>query len=200
MKQITSLIAAAALSLSLSACSGGSSAASKLNGTWTGEPVAIDGDSVSIDGISVYTFDYHGQKHGNVALSSMLSIDAPLCPTDSLLSTGWITAAGLASMQGTYSLRDNGIALKLDPATFQLIIDDEATRLTFDTVNPEEMPGYTDMRDSCAKVLRNSLPELIRDNMLRDTIMSDITFTNDIFTALLPSSSDPVTFRRQIQE
>lgn len=198
MKLFPSLFTALLVAATLSSCGGGS--ARKLNGSWTGEPSAIDSEEISIDCIPVYTFDSTGDNCGNVSLTSMLSIETPLWPTDSLMSSGWITAAGLASMQGTYRLADNGIYLRFDTTTFQLIVDDEATRLTFDTVNPEEMPGYVTMRDSCAQMLRTSLPSLILSTISRDSVMTDITFTKDLFTATLPASGRSETFRRQVQK
>lgn len=182
----------------VASCNGKNSTAKNLDGTWTGMPLTISDDSISMDYIPIITFEHQSGATGNVTVTAMLSVETRLNPSDSTGVTGWMSAAALATITGSYRVADNDrITLDLNPSSLTLTLDDDATRLTFDTLNPSEMPTYTAMRDSCAALLRSRIYAPVAATLEGDSLLSHLVILGDQFTAALPSQADPIPFRRQ---
>lgn len=188
-----SVIAIAAM---LASCGGKSSTAKKIEGSWTGMPTTVVNDSVSIDYIPTYTFIHSEGATGRVTITAMISSETTIEPKDSLGSRMWVTAAALAKIDGDYTI-DDSIVFDLNPNTFEVTLDNEATRLTFDNLNPSEVENYIALRDSCAEILRAMLPTIVRPSLVCDTVLTHPTMTRDILVATSTASPEPVSLRRQ---
>lgn len=181
----------------LSSCGGKGSLTKTLEGSWRGEPLVLDCDSVSADAIFTYTFSPTEDTAGTVEITALISAESTVTPADTLLADVEVTSAGFASVSGRYEVESKkSIAFFPEDSTFDIQVTPDGTRLAFMAINSEDLDCYTTLRDSIASVMRARLYEAVKSEFAKQNGWNDITCTPTVLSCLTGEGDAVHIFRK----
>lgn len=174
--------------------------AEALEGSWRGAPEQIDVDSLYIDYIPTYTFQYGDEASGSLQLMTLMSVETfAKSEIDSLVTIS-ITAAPTATISGSYKVDDDKtIHLDFSRKSFKLLLDNPSVRLTYNTLVPEDSV-YLMERDSIASRLSEKLRELMIDRICADDEFRSVEISNNVMEVTPSSCSERLTLSRLPKE
>lgn len=184
MKKILMMALPLLTAVVLGACDEKSRLAADVEGTWTGAPERIfvsDAATSSVTRVITFT---RGDKDSpsTVSIDAMFAVEMPLPATDSIVQPISVTAAGTATVEGTWqAIDDDEIAVVLDRSTLKVNVDPDAVTLSAGPLTtPESAVGA--LKPAVALEVQHHITKAMNESIHEFNKIDDIKIKNNIMS------------------
>lgn len=182
MKKII-LLTAAVLGTAMISCTSRNSLAKDIAGTWTGTPVSVASTQTDATITTTDTYSFtpdEGTPGGSVLLTGMISMSAPMQPTDSIMSPYSVAASANATITGTWSITDeDDMEIVLDPKSLTISVDPKALELRSNVINGEQAPRIDSIAPAMATQVKGVLTASLTNYYLGIRHLEDVKVKNN---------------------
>lgn len=161
-----------------------------LSGSWTSTPQHIDnlatenpvGKQVSNSIVSTFGFypDSSDTNHGNVTITSNISVVDALDANPEIVMPYQITVSATSQISGTYNVKGHDVLLYFDKNTLVVNIDPDALEYASDIISGEQAPQIDSLRPSLANSYKNMLTPVLQKYYSQYSSLKNVSVNNDI--------------------
>lgn len=174
--RIITAVATAGILL-LTSCSGTSSLAKNIEGSWSGTPKSLSTDiagSTSI--VEIISFLPGDIKNGgNFDVTSMISATGSVRGTDGILIPYSLTASASATAQGSWrAIDDDEIAINIDPSTIDVTVDPDALVFNNNMITGTEEATLDSIKPTVMNLLENRIKRDVMTRFLSIKHLDDV--------------------------
>lgn len=193
-----------AITMSFISCDRQASLAKEIAGTWTGNPERVESPQtdVTITTTDTYCFTPDGgTPGGNVIITGVLSVNAPMQGTDSVTSPYCVSAAASATINGTWNVYDeDDMEMILDPRSLTVSVDPKALELRSNAITGEQSPQIDSIAPALASQIKHLVTTAMTEHYLGQRHLEDVKVdkTSMKFEIDIPDGEDiHMSLRRQ---
>lgn len=175
--------ATAAGLLFLTACSGTSSLAKNIEGSWSGTPKSLSTDiagSTSI--VEIISFLPGDIKDGgNFDVTAMISATGSVRGMDGTLLPYNLTASASATAQGSWrAIDDDEIAINIDPSTINVAVDPDALVFNNNMITCTEEATLDSIRPDVMNLLEHRIKRDVMTRFMSIKHLDDVKVKSDL--------------------
>lgn len=200
MKKILYLALPALLAATVSSCDEKARLASDIEGSWSGTPERIYvSDAASSTITRIFTFVKGGNDTPATVIADVtFSTEQAVQPSDSIVQPVTITAAGSATISGTWSaIDDDEIAIVFDYSTMKVDVDPEAVAVDYDILSSTDTPQLEALRPAMAQSVKTHLTRVMTQSVFDFARLDDIKIKGNIMSCEI--NKKDLTFHRSAQ-
>lgn len=174
-------------------CHSADKLAQEVEGDWSGTPIRF-AKKTMVNGEFTPTLSFvrNGEaKGGDVTITAMLSVTLPVnAPIDSLGTTAVsATAAGIATVRGTWEVRDDDdIRLNLDKSTLVIDVDPSVEFELTDIWSSSDVPAERKASDAVLKAFEKEMSKGMEWALRELDEVEDVKIKDNLMTCELADS------------
>lgn len=184
--KLTSILAAGALALAVTACSDGSKLAGQLEGSWSGSPERFTvNEAATATMTPIYTFELgDGNKSGgNVTVAMMVSAIMPVkTPTDAVVLPFQVTVSAVGTVEGAWKVDGDDVTLDLNLNTLNVNVNPDNVTTADDALTDQTMSYWQTNRPAVAKQLESQISAALSTRLLAMRRLDDVKIKNDVLS------------------
>ncbi|MCM1337580.1 MAG: hypothetical protein NC187_09345 [Candidatus Amulumruptor caecigallinarius] len=182
--KITTLLAAGAVALAMSACTDSSKLAGELEGSWSGAPERFTvNEAATATMTPIYTFEL-GQDNksgGDVTVAMMVSAIMPInTPTDGVVLPFQVTVSAVGTVEGSWSVAGDDLTINLNMNTLNVNVNPDNVTTADDALTDQTMSYWQTNRPAVAQRLENEISSALSTRLLAMRSFEDVKIKNDV--------------------
>lgn len=175
--------ATAAGLLFLTACSGTSSLAKNIEGSWSGTPKSLStdiaGSTTIVEIISFLPGDI--KNGGNFEVTAMISATGSARGMDGSLLPYDLTASASAAAKGSWrAIDDDEIAINIDPSTIDVSVDQDAQVFNNNMITDAEKAALDSIRPNVMNLLEHRIKRDVMTRFMSVKHLDDVKVKSDL--------------------
>lgn len=181
----TNILLTALVTLLLTSCESKTNLAKNVEGTWATNAEKIKADD-ALEATATYMIQFTPSDgtnplDGKFDMAALVEITNMAAPSDAVEQAYSVSAGGIASLQGSYTIKDDDdIAIVTDASSFNVSVDPKGVILVNNIIDESNTPVVNDSLSQIYSThVKEQIASVLQQKMLCIRKIEDIKFKNN---------------------